>query len=349
MNSEKNKIKSATVAYALVAIVVAYLSIIGILIYAFGMDNQITQITSRFVPYPAAIIGSKNFIPIKELQDNLRAVRKFYENQDFSDTGLRVDFTTENGQKRLLVKKRELLTKLIENKIIEILANARGINITQDEVTKAVNSEITRYGNDEKELVGNMQKLYGWNTEDFKEKLVKPDLYQAALEQYVSDNDSNAAQAKKKIEAAQRVLNDRKDFSEAVKQYSEGDSVKNGGDLGWFSADQMLPQLSIVAFGLPINKTSDVIESPLGFHIMIIDDKKIEGGIDKVKIRQIFVKKQNFSDWLVQQEKNIKISIPLKEFYWNKEIGEVEFRDAGMKAFEENLNNNSSGDASVLF
>lgn len=339
----------ATIIQTVVLAIVAHIVLIGVLIYGFNLDNAVTKISAKIIPYPAAIIGSGHLVSLNEAQKSLQSVKNFYENQNFSEAGLRVDFSTENGQKRLLVKKKEILNKLIENKIVEILSQERGINITEEMAARAVDEEIEKYGNKDKSL-SNLQKLYGWSQSDFEKNLVKPDLYQAALEKYIKENETDAQNAREKIELAfNEVKNNRWDFSEIARQYSEGESAKAGGDLGWFSADQMLPQLSAATATLAKGEMSDIIESALGYHVVILDDKKTEGGIDKVKIRQIFARTENFGDWLAEQEKNIKIFIPLKDFFWNKEKNEVEFKNEDMKNFEQNLDKNSVGDASVMF
>jgi hypothetical protein len=51
----------------------------------------------------------------------------------------------------------------------------------------------------------------------------------------------------------------------------------------------------------------------------------------------------------LDQEKTMKIYIPLKGLYWNKDAGIVEFNDEFLRQFEENLNQNSQDDASMLF
>jgi len=83
--------------------------------------------------------------------------------------GYRVDFSTEDGQKRLMVKKRKLLNKLIENKIIESLSKEKGIKIDNEIISQEVDKNIEQYGNSE-DVLANLKKLYGWNLGDFKEK-----------------------------------------------------------------------------------------------------------------------------------------------------------------------------------
>jgi hypothetical protein len=52
---------------------------------------------------------------------------------------------------------------------------------------------------------------------------------------------------------------------------------------------------------------------------------------------------------LIEEEKNINIYIPLKDFYWDKERQEAMFRDKKLEDFERKLNENSAGDISVMF
>lgn len=338
----------STILTACLTLAVAYLIVAGVLIYKFDWSGRVAEITARLFPYPAAIINQAKLITIHDLKTDLRSVRMFYENQDFSGTGFRVDFNTEDGKKRLLIKEKKLLNRMIENKIIETLAKERGIKITSAMISQEVSRKLDEYGNGQ-DVAADLKKLYGWTLADFEEKIVKPDMYREALEKNLRETDEGRARAKKSIEDAQADLKSRNDFAEAARKYSGGDSAKNGGELGWFSSDQMLPEIAAAAFSLKKGETSEIIESSLGFHIISLEDRKKDGETEKVRIKQIFARAQNFGDWLQEQEKKFKIYLPLKNFYWDKEFQSVEFRDAGLKEFENNLNKNSAGDISVLF
>jgi hypothetical protein len=347
MDQEK-KVKISTLAYAVALLILGFLVAVGVLIYGFGMDNQVTQKVAHVFPYPAVIINGVNFIALDQVADNLKAVRHFYENQDFGSVGLKVDFATPDGQKRLKIKEKELLTKMIENRIIGMLANKNGIVLTKDAISQEVSKRMAQYGNNG-DLAGNLQKLYGWSISDFEEKIVAPDMYKAALADKVRNSDPATVKAKAKIDQAAADLATKKDFAAVAEQYSDGDSAKNGGELGWFSADQMLPEIAVAVFNMKVGDASDVIQSSLGYHIVQLEDKKTENGVDKVRLRQVFVRTQSFADWLLGQEKNIKIYVPLKDYYWNAGEGMVEFHNNDLKQFEQNLNQNSPDDASMLF
>lgn len=347
MHKDK-KVKISTVAYSVALIVIGLFVLMSIMIYGFGMNNSLTRKVAQIFPYPAGVIDGVHFITINNLEKNVQAVKKFYESQDFSSVGLSVDFTTADGKNRLKIKEKEVLTKLIENRIIEILANQKGIKLTSEDVSQEVQKRMTS-DKDQQAFVDNLQKLYGWNQNDFETKIVRPDLYKEKLAENVRQNEKNSVNAKKKIDQALAELQTKKDFSEVAKKYSEGESAKNGGELGWFSADQMLPEIALTAYSLKKGETSEAIESSLGYHIIQVEDKKTENGSDKLQLKQIFARTTNFADWLLEQEKNMKIHIPIKGLYWDKNNGRVEFNDNDLKKFEENLNQNSPNDASVLF
>jgi len=348
MKKEDKKIKPRIVFGAVGIILCFGLLVTAILLYRTGEKLNVVETIASKLPYPAAIVGFKNIITYGELKNNLTAVKNFYESQDYSETGFRVDFSTEDGQKRLKIKEKNVLTKLIENKIIKKLAQDRKISVTPDQVSEEVNRKLQEYGNQEN-FEKEMRRLYNWSVKDFEEKIVRPDMYKRALENKIKISETDQLNQKNKIKNALEELNSGKPFSEVAQKFSEGESAENKGDLGWFSSEQMVPELAVTAFATEKNATSEIIESSVGLHIIRVNDKKIEDGVEKINISQIFVRNKNFSDWLLEEEKNIRISIPLAEYYWDSSVGEVKFSDNKMEKFEEEITKNFNGDISVLF
>lgn len=80
-------------------------------------------------------------------------------------------------------------------------------------------------------------------------------------------------------EEAQAVidrLNAGEDFVELAKEVSTGPSGKEGGDLGYFVADRMVPEFSKAAFALEKGQISAPVKSDFGWHVIKVDDKRMQ-------------------------------------------------------------------------
>jgi peptidyl-prolyl cis-trans isomerase C len=82
-------------------------------------------------------------------------------------------------------------------------------------------------------------------------------------------------------EQAQSILAQLKngaDFAALAKQNSvDTASGANGGDLGWFSRETMVPQFANAAFALKVGQISGVVRTNYGFHIIKVTDKRAAG------------------------------------------------------------------------
>lgn len=70
-------------------------------------------------------------------------------------------------------------------------------------------------------------------------------------------------------------LNKGTDFAELAKQRSKDPAAASqGGDLGYFTKEQMVPEFAEVAFKLEKGKLSDPVKSQFGWHIIQVQDKR---------------------------------------------------------------------------
>ncbi len=124
-------------------------------------------------------------------------------------------------------------------------------------------------------------------------------------------------EAREKIMTASLALKAGKIFSSIAKEFSEdADTSEKGGDLGYISKGQALPEISSAMVKLNVGGTSSVIESSLGFHIIHLNNKKgshfIALGEVKSEILNHLLKLETnkyLQNYLSDLRKNSKIKI----------------------------------------
>ena len=113
------------------------------------------------------------------------------------------------------------------------------------------------------------------------------------------------------------------DFAKIANELTEDPSGKtNGGDLGYFAKEQMVPEFANVAFSLDKGKVSAPVKTQFGWHVIKVEDKrtKPKPTFEQVKpqIEQFVVRKAQAE--LVTKlraeakiEKNYKVEEPKKD------------------------------------
>jgi len=123
---------------------------------------------------------------------------------------------------------------------------------------------------------------------------------------------STESEAKELIKKLEYSSNKEEKFIELAKKHSTGPSAKNGGNLGWFSKDQMVPEFSAATFALkPKNFTHVPVQTHFGYHIIYLTDKKSAGKVEFSKVKETIsnsLKLKKFQKGLKQLSKKLKKS-----------------------------------------
>ena len=83
------------------------------------------------------------------------------------------------------------------------------------------------------------------------------------------------AQAKQRIDSLYAVLRGGADFAEVARQHSEDPgSARNGGMLPWLYKGQLLKEFETVALAMQPGELSEPLLSPVGYHIIYMNDRK---------------------------------------------------------------------------
>lgn len=88
--------------------------------------------------------------------------------------------------------------------------------------------------------------------------------------------EADVKKAESEIKALEARIRGGEDFSEVAKSGQDG-TAEQGGDLGWFTAGQMVPEFSKAAFALKDGEVSAPVRTQFGFHLI-----KKEGHQDAV-------------------------------------------------------------------
>ena len=124
-------------------------------------------------------------------------------------------------------------------------------------------------------------------------------VYDEATKQIGSEQETRARHILVEKEDEAKIVGEElkkgADFAELAKAKSKDPGAADGGDLGYFTKDQMVPEFSDVAFKLEVGKISDPVKSQFGWHVIKVEDRRVRPvpEFDKVKdqIEQFLVRK----------------------------------------------------------
>lgn len=117
-------------------------------------------------------------------------------------------------------------------------------------------------------------------------------------------SETEKIEAREEIKKIQQKLQNGEDFASLAKEFSQGPSSVNGGDLGFFRRGQMVKPFEDAAFALKPNEISDIVETQFGYHLIKVEEKKPEGIIAYTEIK----------DRLNQHLKGKKVDTQTKEY-----------------------------------
>ena len=114
-----------------------------------------------------------------------------------------------------------------------------------------------------KDIKVDPEKYYNENTDQFNVE------DQVKASHILVEDEKTAKEVIKK-------LDDGEDFAALAKEYSKDTATaKNGGELGFFTADEMVAEFSDAAFALEKDQyTKEPVQTTYGFHIILCQDKQ---------------------------------------------------------------------------
>jgi peptidyl-prolyl cis-trans isomerase C len=213
------------------------------------------------------------------------------------------------------------------------------------------------------------------DTEEYKQRLafyqakaLRDAYFNSTIKPSVTDEEVKAAYDKEasKVKVSERVrarhilvqtekeakdvlarLNKGEKFEDIAKQVSLDGSKDYGGDLGYFSAEEMVPEFSKAAFLLKIGETSAPVKTDYGWHVIKVEDRKQGGAqpFDQVKagIKAVLMRKK-VQDTVSDLRKQAKIEIVDPDLKKLQQMGEKRIEE--LKKKKQTGASEGSGDTS---
>jgi peptidyl-prolyl cis-trans isomerase C len=186
-------------------------------------------------------------------------------------------------------RKDNLLAFLIDMKIVAKAAEDKKVDNT-DEFKKRLAFTRNRLLMDS--LLASEGKAA--TTDDAMKKV-----YEEASKQITGEQEVHArhilVETEDEAKAIKAELEKGADFAELAKKKSKDPGASDGGDLGFFTKEQMVPEFSAVAFSLEPGKISDPVKSQFGWHIIKVEEKRNRKAPDfeqvKAQIEQYVTRK----------------------------------------------------------
>jgi peptidyl-prolyl cis-trans isomerase C len=139
-------------------------------------------------------------------------------------------------------------------------------------------------------------------------------VYQDASKQISGEQEVHArhilVESEDEAKAIEDELKKGADFAELAKKKSKDPGASDGGDLGFFTKDQMVPEFSNVAFTLEPGKISDPVKSQFGWHIIKVEEKRSRKApeFDQVKSQiETYVTRKAQADYVAKLREAAKV------------------------------------------
>ncbi len=120
--------------------------------------------------------------------------------------------------------------------------------------------------------------------------------YDTHKEEFMTNSQIRASHILVKTEEeANSILSELKkgsDFARLAQSRSiDTGSAKNGGDLGYFSRGQMVPEFEDAAFKLKVGEVSRPVKTQYGYHIIKVTEKKDGKPVEFEKVKDLVIQK----------------------------------------------------------
>ncbi len=280
-----------TVVVSIVILIVIFIS--GI--YLGGWRGSIVNKVAKIIPFPALYVDG-NMVKAYTFLNDLDALEKYMER-----------LAVPASQSQL---KKQVIQSLIEKNVIYNIAQEKGISLSDQEINEMIDFLKVEEGEEVEELI---KQLYDWNIEEYTQNVLAPLLLAQKVEEDFNNSDIMSYLEADMAGYLNKLEISPEKFAEIASGVNDDNTKFVGGDLGWFSLGDMVPEFELAILDMEEGRISQIIETRFGLHIIKLEERVISpDGQTTFKASHIFRQTPSFKDYLDQQIKKAKVLTLIK-------------------------------------
>lgn len=231
--------------------------------------------------------------------------------------------------------KKDLYEEVKMKKLVNAIST---VKVSDADAKKFYNENIAKFKYPDKVRASHI--LISANPEEITEKLTSDPINKG-----LSKGEIQAKVDKElavKLEKAKKILaevkKDPSSFATVAKENSDDtQSAKQGGDLGFFSKQEMVEPFAKAAFSQKPNTISGIVKTPYGYHIILVTDRMKAGQEPFEKVKgEIIAYLENQSQVKVLESLIESLKKQAKIEYVNPEYNPASIQDALKKQAKSN-------------
>lgn len=280
--------------------------------YKIGASDTFTYTVAKILRLPAMKINGTRVLYTDYVKD-LRAINQMIE-YDKQNNGGSASMTDEGA-------KLQVLMRLANNVLVLQQARTYEVKVEEQDIKNAHDEILGNFGSEE-QLSKELMARYGWTMADYDENVIKYFVLQSKLNEAI-EADVNLREVSRNL--AVKVLSEIKNgasFEEKAKEYGQDGTAANGGDLGWFGKGDMVPEFENAVVALkPGELVKDLVETQFGWHIIRLDEKKMEKekndagkmvNVEKYKARHILFSSPSYANFMDKAARDAEVHLYIK-------------------------------------
>jgi len=246
--------------------------------------------------------------------------------------------------------KSVVLDNLIESSLIKQDAEKIGVEVSELEVDESIDSVLERNGLSQNELIAALEEKnlpYKEYRNQIRDELIRVKFMNARFRSRIEIRDENVEEyfnqhideyyaepsvrlavllltdgskdvLQKKLKAIKQGLREGEEFTELVKQFSDGPTASQGGDIGYLQKGEISPLIENIADSMKEGEISKPVRAKKGIYIVKLIDRKerepklikeVESQISNILYKKIM--KERYEFWLDNMKKIAFIDVRL--------------------------------------